>query len=93
MRYDAAHFPEDLVFQETADRTNFQGRYVLRHPFAGELTCAANQYREDLHQRHEREAKTLAELTGWDLEQIRKRMNLDAELADSRKWWEKIWSR
>src|SRR5262249_51619218 len=24
VRYDAAHFPEDLVFQETADRSNFQ---------------------------------------------------------------------
>src|SRR5262245_46375246 len=32
VRYDAGHFPEDLVFQEPADRTNFQGRYVLRHP-------------------------------------------------------------
>jgi hypothetical protein len=92
VRYDAAHFPEDLVFQETADRTNFQGRYVLRHAFAGELTCAAPQYREEVHQRHEREAKTLAELTGWDIEQIRKKMNLDAELVDSRKWWEKLWS-
>src|SRR5439155_23311214 len=36
VRYDGAHFPEDLVFQETADRTNFQGRYVLRHPGKGE---------------------------------------------------------
>ncbi len=27
VRYDAAHFPEDLMFQETADRANFQGRY------------------------------------------------------------------
>ena len=35
VRYDAAHFPEDLVFQETADRTNFQGRYVLRHEWKG----------------------------------------------------------
>ena len=37
VRYDAAHFPEDLVFQETADRTNFQGRYVLRHEWKGEV--------------------------------------------------------
>ena len=36
VRYDAAHFPEDLVFQETADRTNFQGRYVLRHEWKGQ---------------------------------------------------------
>jgi hypothetical protein len=92
VRYDAAHFPEDLVFQETADRANFQGRYVLRHAFAGELTCAAPQYRESVHQRHEREAKTLAELTGWDMNEIRRKMNLDAEGPDPRKWWEKIWT-
>jgi len=36
LRYDAAHFPEDLVFQETGDRGNFQGRYVLRHPWTGD---------------------------------------------------------
>ena len=36
VRYDDAHFPEDLVFQETADRTNFQGRYVLRHEWKGQ---------------------------------------------------------
>src|SRR6476659_5346753 len=41
VRYDGAHFPEDLVFQETADRTNFQARYVLRHAFLGADTCAA----------------------------------------------------
>ena len=35
VRYDGAHFPEDLVFQETGDRTNFQGRYVLRHAWTG----------------------------------------------------------
>src|SRR4029077_11540640 len=35
VRYDAEHFPEDLVFQETADRTNFQGRYVIRHEWQG----------------------------------------------------------
>ena len=42
VRYDAAHFPEDLVFQETADRSNFQGRYVLRHEWKGEAgACEA----------------------------------------------------
>jgi len=33
LRYDAEHFPDDLRFQETADRSNFQGRYVLRQPW------------------------------------------------------------
>ena len=41
VRYDTAHFPEDLVFQETADRSNFQGRYVLRHEWTGEGSCEA----------------------------------------------------
>src|SRR5439155_3853039 len=40
VRYDRAHFPEDLVFQETADRANFQGRYVLRHPWKGTTACS-----------------------------------------------------
>ena len=40
VRYDGAHFPEDLVFQETGDRANFQGRYVLRHAWTGNETCS-----------------------------------------------------
>ena len=46
VRYDNAHFPEDLVFQETGDRANFQGRYVLRHAWTGGDSCAAaTEYR------------------------------------------------
>ena len=49
VRYDDAHFPEDLVFQETADRENFQGRYVLRHPWKGNDRCEeAEAYRREL---------------------------------------------
>ncbi len=43
VRYDAQSFPEDLVFIETKDRSNFQGRYVLRHPFKGKATCEAGE--------------------------------------------------
>src|SRR5436190_6330324 len=79
VRYDAAHFPEDLVFQETADRTNFQGRYVLRHAWTGDSTCdAAVRYRAELLQRHEREAQNLAGLTGWNITDIRRTMNVAA---------------
>ncbi len=35
VRYDAQSFPEDLVLTETRDRSNFQGRYVLNHPWKG----------------------------------------------------------
>ena len=39
VRYDNAHFPEDLVFQETADRTNFQGRMSCATPGRASDTC------------------------------------------------------
>lgn len=80
VRYDAAHFPEDLVFQETANRENFQGRYVLRHPWKGNSTCpAAGEYRRQLAQRQEKEAQTLAWLTGWEIGEIRRKAGLAAQ--------------
>ena len=93
VRYDAAHFPEDLVFQETADRSTFQGRYVLRHEWKGEASCeAATRYRTDLPQRREREAQNLASLTGWDIGQIRRSMNTGvAPAAAPLHWWDRLW--
>jgi hypothetical protein len=93
VRYDAAHFPEDLVFQETADRQNFQGRYVLRHDWTGSATCeAATQYRRQLPARHEQEAQNLASLTGWDISQIRGAMNGGrAAVPAPVSWWQRIW--
>jgi hypothetical protein len=87
VRYDAAHFPEDLVFQETGDRSNFQGRYVLRHAFTGTGTCtAANDYRRSLVERHTREAEQLASLTGWNIADIRKKMGPDSTSEPERAW-------
>lgn len=93
--YDRAHFPEDLVFQETGDRQNFQGRYVIRHPFTGQTSCNEEQYqqyRASVRDRQEREAQTLAELTGWDIDDIRKKIPfmLAAEV-DDRNWWQRLW--
>jgi len=95
LRYDAAHFPEDLVFQETADRENFQGRYVLRHPWKGGGTCPeAAVYRRDLRTRLDKEAQALASLTGWDVNRIRGKMNLkvgEPKPADDEPWWKRLW--
>jgi hypothetical protein len=96
VRYDNAHFPEDLVFQETADRTNFQGRYVLRHAWQGAETCrGAEAYRRSLRDRREQEAERLASLTGWQVSEIRKKMKLGAEGPQAQpisgKWWERLW--
>lgn len=93
--YDAAHFPEDLMFKETGDRSNFQGRYVLRHPYKGEARCeAAERYRASLPDRFEKEAQTLAILTGWNIDDIREKMK-DAdqtfEPAAKQPWWKRLW--
>jgi hypothetical protein len=92
VRYDAAHFPEDLVFQETADRGSFQGRYVLRHPWKGGSDCAAAEpYFEEVRRRQAREAQTLADLTGWSLAKIRARMGVTEPTPRPRAWYRKIW--
>jgi hypothetical protein len=92
VRYDAAHFPEDLVFQETSDRSNFQGRYVLRHKWTGEGSCeAASRYRAELPRRQEREAQSLATLTGWDINDIRRSMKIAPPPPEPVAWWQRIW--
>ena len=95
VRYDSAHFPEDLVFQETSDRSNFQGRYVLRHPWKGGSSCeAADLYRQQLLKRRETEAQNLARLTGWNVEEIRRSMGVNNPVippAIPEKWWQRIW--
>lgn len=98
VRYNEKSFPDDIRFNVTADQTNFQGRYILRHPFKGELTCEeGKRYKENLLERQEKERTTLAHLTGWSMEEIRKNY---ADLSKSddpkeekgeKKWWEKIW--
>jgi hypothetical protein len=94
IRYDNAHFPEDLVFQETADRANFQGRYVLRHAWTGVDACsAAVEYRRALRDRRVREAEQLARLTGWNIADIRTKMGPDAAVPAEPAWWERLWKR
>ena len=91
LRYTPETLPEDLMFQETQDRQNFQARYVLRHAWNGDAAAceAAPRYFEELAKRQEREAQTLAGLTGWDLNQIRARMNIAT--APKTMWWDRLW--
>lgn len=90
VRYTRDKFPEDLMFQETSNRQQFQGRYILRHPFTGEMKCeAGRQYQRSLKERFEQEAKTLAKLTGWDIQDIRKKTNVAQ--GQSTPWWRNLW--
>lgn len=99
VRYDAETFPEDIMLQVTDDRQNFQGRYVMHHPWTGEANCEmADGYYKGLKDRFEKEAKTLANLTGWDIAMIRRKMEKNGQsfdlksTIDSTPWWEQMWN-
>lgn len=65
--YDADSFPEDLIFQETHDRRNFQARYIVRHRWEGGDTCRkAKRYRKNIEAAIAEREKNLTELTHWD---------------------------
>ena len=87
VRYTRDKFPEDLKFQSTSDRTNFQGRYVIRHPFVqedsakqycsrtpGSYRRAYLRYQLELSRRRKINAQTLSDLTGWNIQEIRQKI-------------------
>ena len=92
VRYSADSFPEDLAFQETGDQENYQARYVLQHPWKGspEACPAAASYFRQVRERENREAQTLADLTGWDLGGILKNVGL-GDVPPQTPWWKGIW--
>ena len=95
VRYDREHFPEDLMFQETGDRQNFQGRYVIRHPWKGTPSCDTSAYEQQVRDRQEREAQRLSSLTGWDIDEIRARIDFvggDVGPPEEKPWWARLWN-
>ncbi|MCR9194710.1 MAG: DUF2330 domain-containing protein [Hyphomonas sp.] len=102
VRYDGETFPEDLNFQVTGDRENYQGRYVLRHPWRGDYgQCEeAGRYAETLVSRWDTEAESLAKLTGWELDEIKQKMADGgfsasavgvSEPKPKKNWWQRLW--
>jgi hypothetical protein len=95
VRYDRARFPEDLAFQVTSDNQNFQGRYIVRHEWKGTEDCAgADAYRASLRERRQKQAETLADLTGWPVSDMRRRMSVGEDWSvagDHQRWWERMW--
>jgi hypothetical protein len=93
VRYARDRFSEDLFFHETSNRELFQGRYVVRHPFDGEITCdAGKEYKQSVKQRQETEAQTLAKLTGWDIDTIRSKINFVKTTGEEKPWWQQLWN-
>jgi hypothetical protein len=83
-RYTPETFPEDLMLKVTKDATNFQARYIMRHPWpgSGDRWCgAAESYLRELLPRRDKEVSTLASLTGWSPKTIREKMEPLPEYA------------
>ena len=90
LRYDSETFPDDLKFIETGDRSNYQGRYVMRHAWTGEANCfAATDYFKRVNDRNIVAGNQLANLTGWDRQEIADLSGM-MELPEE-KWWQRIW--
>lgn len=68
VRYGREKFPQDLVFMNTPNSENFQGRYIVRHEATGPMDCSAGKkYKKELAMRKKRELQELASLTGWGM--------------------------
>lgn len=95
VRYTRDKFPEDLMFQETGNQENFQGRYVMNHPFKGNLSCeAGKKYQQTLRPRFEKEAGTLANLTGWSIRDIYRKMDFSSTQPQKdgpTNFWQNVW--
>jgi hypothetical protein len=96
VRYTRDKFPEDLMFQETGNQENFQGRYVMDHPFKGALSCeAGKKYQQALRPRLEKEASNLANLTGWSIRDINSKIDFSIaqpqKTPASKPFWQNVW--
>ena len=73
VRYNRSSFPQDLQFQVTPNKENYQARYIITHPARGSFDCEEGKaYLKKLKQRRQQELQMLAQLTGkgysdWDV--------------------------
>jgi len=69
----------------------------MQHPYLGEASCPVGQeYRRSLPARFEQEAQTLARLTGWNINDIRRQLpsvSNSSNDADPTPWWDDLWQR
>ncbi len=94
LRYTSETHPEDLMFEVTDNRENFQGRYILQRPFKGDITCdSGKDYVRNVRERQDREAQTLANITGWDITDIRARIDTYEPQVNVPSWWERTFDR
>lgn len=68
IRYDRKNFPQDLIFTETRNKNNFQGRYILNHPatISDESCNQTLNYYKSVQKRRRLEMENLKEYTWWN---------------------------
>ncbi len=94
LRYTSETHPEDLMFEVTDNRENFQGRYILQRPFKGDITCESGKdYVRNVRERQDREAQALANITGWDITDIRAKISTYEPQVSVPSWWERTFDR
>ncbi len=81
VRYDAQSFPEDLVFIETKDRSQFPGPLRPAPSVQGQddLRRGRRSIRPRCPARFKQEAANLARLTGWKQSEIEMRMEVGGQ--------------
>jgi hypothetical protein len=85
VRYDRAHFPEDLVLNETKDADNFQARYIMNHLWKNGGSCdGIAKYRDMVAKRGRQEIDSVADLTGWSRDMITAEMKQSGEPMEYR---------
>jgi hypothetical protein len=69
LRYSLDDFPEDLMFIETNNTQNFQGRYIVTHMAKGDLSCEeGKKYMSDLADRQMKEIENYKDLVAMNTE-------------------------
>ena len=67
---------------------------MIRHPWKGEARCDISDYQAAVRDRQEREAQQLANLTGWDIDDIRGKIDFasgDVPAPEKDPWWKRLW--
>lgn len=92
LNYSQSSHPEDLRFRVTSNRQNFQGRYILQRAVQEDLTCIeAEHYVESVLERQAEEAQRLAELTGWNIIEIREKIEpYQPRYNAEGQWWSTV---
>ena len=83
---------EGPPYHRGASASKKDGLAAPLHRWTGQAECeAATAYRQQLHQRYERETQTLANLTGWNIGEIHKTMNIETASAPlDKKWYQRL---